>query len=78
VEAISIQEAIRLYTAHGPYLTWEEKTKGTLEKGKLADMIVLDSDPLPAAAGRASEDQSRSHPHRRQNRFRPQPVLTAD
>jgi predicted amidohydrolase YtcJ len=45
-EAVSIQEAIRMYTANGPYLTWEEKTKGTLEKGKLADMIVLDSDPL--------------------------------
>jgi predicted amidohydrolase YtcJ len=45
-EAVSIQEAIRLYTAHPPYLTWEEKKKGTLEVGKLADMIVLDSDPL--------------------------------
>jgi predicted amidohydrolase YtcJ len=45
-EAVSIQEAIRMYTAHGPYLTWEEKIKGTLEPGKLADMIVLASDPL--------------------------------
>ncbi|HEY7818646.1 MAG TPA: amidohydrolase family protein, partial [Vicinamibacteria bacterium] len=45
-EAVTIQEAIRMYTANGPYLTWEEKTKGTLEPGKLADMIVLDSDPL--------------------------------
>jgi predicted amidohydrolase YtcJ len=45
-EAVSIQEAIRMYTAHGPYLTWEEKVKGTLEPGKLADLIVLDSDPL--------------------------------
>jgi predicted amidohydrolase YtcJ len=45
-EAVPIQEAIRMYTASGPYLTWEEKTKGTLEAGKLADMIVLDSDPL--------------------------------
>jgi predicted amidohydrolase YtcJ len=45
-EAVSIQDAIRMYTANGPYLTWEEKIKGTLEPGKLADMIVLDSDPL--------------------------------
>ncbi len=45
-EAVSIQEAIRMYTAHGPYLTWEEKIKGTLEPGKVADMIVLASDPL--------------------------------
>ncbi len=45
-EAVSIQDALRMYTANGPYLTREEKTKGTLEAGKLADMIVLDSDPL--------------------------------
>jgi predicted amidohydrolase YtcJ len=45
-EAIGIRDALRMYTANGPYLTWEEKVKGTLEPGKLADMIVLDSDPL--------------------------------
>jgi len=45
-EAVSIQDAVRMYTANGPYMTWEEKTKGTLEAGKLADMIVLDTDPL--------------------------------
>lgn len=45
-EAVSVEEAIRMYTAAGPYLTWEENTKGTLEPGKLADMIVLDADPL--------------------------------
>ncbi len=45
-EAVSIQDAIRLYTANPAYLTWEEQQKGTLEAGKLADLIVLDSDPL--------------------------------
>jgi hypothetical protein len=33
-------------TRNGAYLTWEEKTKGTLEPGRLADMIVLPEDPL--------------------------------
>jgi predicted amidohydrolase YtcJ len=47
-EAVSRAEAIRLYTAAGPYLSWEEKKKGSLEVGKFADMIVLDSDPLTA------------------------------
>jgi predicted amidohydrolase YtcJ len=45
-ERVSRQEAIRMYTADGPYLSWEENLKGTLEPGKLADMIVLDRDIL--------------------------------
>jgi predicted amidohydrolase YtcJ len=49
-EAVSIEEAIRMYTANGPFLTWEEDVKGTLEVGKLADMIVLDRDPLSISA----------------------------
>lgn len=47
-EALSRQEAIRMYTAAGPYLSWEEKTKGTIEPGKFADMVVLPIDPLTA------------------------------
>jgi predicted amidohydrolase YtcJ len=47
-EAVSRQEAIRMYTANGPYLSWEEKEKGTIERGKLADMVVLPFDPLSA------------------------------
>jgi predicted amidohydrolase YtcJ len=45
-EAVSIQDAIRMYTANPAYLTWDEEKKGTLEVGKFADMIVLDRDPL--------------------------------
>ncbi len=48
-EAVSREEAIRMYTANGPHLSWEEKTKGTLEAGKLADMVVLEQDPLKVA-----------------------------
>jgi len=47
-EAVDIRTAIRDYTARGPYLTFEEHEKGTLEPGKLADLIVLDRDPLAA------------------------------
>lgn len=45
-EEISISEAIRHYTRDGAYLTRQEKVKGTLEPGKLADLIVLDKDLL--------------------------------
>jgi predicted amidohydrolase YtcJ len=49
-ESVSVPEAIRMYTANGAWLTFEEKIKGTLEPGKLADMIVLDTDPLTIGA----------------------------
>jgi len=45
-EAVSREDAIRMYTANGPYLSWEESLKGTLEPGKLADFVVIDRDPL--------------------------------
>jgi predicted amidohydrolase YtcJ len=45
-EAVSIKEAITMYTRNGAFLTREEKIKGTLEPGKLADMIVLPEDLL--------------------------------
>jgi predicted amidohydrolase YtcJ len=45
-EAVSRETAIRMYTADGAYLSWEEKKKGTLEVGRLADLIVLPADPL--------------------------------
>ncbi len=45
-EAVSIKHAITMYTRNGAFLTREEKLKGTLEVGKLADMIVLPEDPL--------------------------------
>jgi predicted amidohydrolase YtcJ len=45
-QAITRLEAIRLYTLNNAYLTFEEDRKGSIEKGKLADFIVLDRDIL--------------------------------
>ena len=45
-ERLSMEEAIRGYTANGAFITREEATKGTLEPGRLADMIVLSEDLL--------------------------------
>jgi predicted amidohydrolase YtcJ len=45
-EKLTMEEAIRGYTAKGAYLTREEAIKGTLEPGKLADIIVLSDDIL--------------------------------
>lgn len=45
-QAISVLEAIRCATYNGAYSSYEEKIKGSLEVGKLADMILLDCDIL--------------------------------
>ena len=45
-EALTVMEALQGYTLYGAYLTFEEGRKGSIEPGKLADMIVLDRDIL--------------------------------
>ena len=45
-QRITREQAIRLYTINNAFLTFEEKEKGSLEKGKLADFIVLKKDIL--------------------------------
>jgi len=43
-EAIDIMDAIRVYTYNGAYLSKDEDKLGSIEPGKLADLIVLDRD----------------------------------
>ncbi len=45
-EGVTPLEAIRAYTVDGAYAAWEEGIKGSIEAGKLADLVVLDRDPL--------------------------------
>lgn len=45
-ERLSREQAIRLYTINNAYLHHEEQEKGSLEVGKLADLILIDRDIL--------------------------------
>lgn len=44
--ALTREEAVRLYTMNNAYLLKNEQHTGSIETGKLADLILLDRDPL--------------------------------
>jgi hypothetical protein len=51
-QALTLEQAVRLYTSDSAYAQWQEDRLGSLETGKVADMIVL------------SDDIMRSEPYR--------------
>jgi len=50
-QRLSVAEAIEGYTLGAAYAGGREGTEGSLEAGKMADLIVLASDPFAAAPG---------------------------
>ena len=45
-QRVTVTEALRVGTLHGAYASFEEELKGSIEPGKLADLVVLGRDPL--------------------------------
>lgn len=45
-ERLTREQALRLYTINGAWLTFDEYKKGSLEPGKFADLVVIDRDIL--------------------------------
>jgi hypothetical protein len=48
-QAIFPEQALRICTFAGAYASFEEKLKGSIEVGKLADMVLLSADPTGVA-----------------------------
>jgi predicted amidohydrolase YtcJ len=45
-QRITVEEAVRVGTINGAYASYEENLKGSIEAGKLADLVVLGRDPF--------------------------------
>lgn len=50
-ERISPVQALKAITINAAYQFFEESEKGSLEAGKVADLVILDKNPLTVAAG---------------------------
>ena len=56
-EAISVQDALKMWTLWAAKAMGEEAVKGSIEPGKFADMAVLSDDPLAVPAARLKDIQ---------------------
>ena len=48
-ERVSIQDALRMSTYNGYWISFDEKERGSLEVGKIADMVILSRNPYAVA-----------------------------
>ena len=46
-QSVSIVDALKMFTYEVAWTTFDEKERGSLEEGKIADMVILNQDPLP-------------------------------
>ena len=45
-ERVSLHKTLEMFTVTAAWSAFEEKDKGTIEPGKLADLVVLSDDPF--------------------------------
>ena len=45
-QSVSVRDALRMYTYEVAWTSFDEKERGTLEVGKIADLVILNRDPL--------------------------------
>ncbi|MEW5725409.1 MAG: amidohydrolase [Thermodesulfobacteriota bacterium] len=66
-QRVTVREALEMFTSTAAWAAFEEHEKGTLEPGKLADLVVLDESPymaLDIAALRVESVYVGGRPHR--------------
>ena len=56
-QRISVSEALRVNTINGAYASGEEKLKGSITEGKLADFVMLAEDPHTVNASKIKDIQ---------------------
>jgi len=54
-QAITVEQAIKAYTWNPAYILGWEEVIGSIENGKLADMVILEQNPLEVSAADISE-----------------------
>ena len=60
-QALTVDEALRATCAEPAWLARDEHRRGTLAPGKLADLVVLDRDPLACPPERAARHRGGGH-----------------
>jgi predicted amidohydrolase YtcJ len=50
LEGVSVSDALRMHTLGGAYAAFQESDRGSIEVGKLADLVLLDRDPTRVEA----------------------------
>jgi predicted amidohydrolase YtcJ len=54
-QRVSLYEAIEMFSKTAAWSAFEEKEKGTIEPGKLADLVILEGDPFAVDAAKISD-----------------------
>lgn len=57
-QKITREQALKMWTWNAAYLSFEERIKGSIEPGKLADLVILDRDILTCAEDEIREIQA--------------------
>lgn len=54
-QSLTVPEALKLFTCNAAWTTFDEKERGSLETGKMADMVILNRNPLAMKPGELLE-----------------------